>query len=126
MKTIYLTIVLAPLIGAIIAGLFDVSRRVAHTVTIVGVGIAFFLSLYVFKYIVIDGGETFNQTLYTWLVAGNIHFEVGFLVDQLTATMLLVVTFVSWMVHFTPLVTCTMIRVINAFLAISHCLPSQC
>jgi NADH-quinone oxidoreductase subunit L len=100
MKTIYLTIVLAPLIGAIIAGLFDVSRRVAHTVTITGVGVAFLLSLYVFKYIVIDGGESFNQTLYTWLVAGNIHFEIGFLVDQLTATMLLVVTFVSWMVHF--------------------------
>ncbi len=100
MKTIYLTIVLAPLIGAIIAGLFDVSRRVAHTVTIAGVGISFFLSLYVFKYIVIDGGAIFNETLYTWLVAGNIRFEVGFLVDQLTATMLLVVTFVSWMVHF--------------------------
>jgi len=100
MKNIYLAIVLAPLIGSIIAGLFNVSRRVAHTVTITGVGIAFFLSAYVFKYIVIDGGDVFNETIYTWAVIGNLNIEVGFLVDALTATMMVVVTFVSWMVHF--------------------------
>lgn len=99
METIYLAIVLAPLIGAIIAGLFNVSRCVAHTVTILGVAIACLLSAYVFKVIVLDGGEIYNQTLYTWLVVGDLRFEVGFLVDELSATMMLVVTFVSWMVH---------------------------
>ncbi|BAP57244.1 NADH-quinone oxidoreductase subunit L [Thioploca ingrica] len=99
MQNISLAIVLAPLIGAIIAGLFDVSRRVAHSVTIAAVGIAFFLSLYVFYQIVIAGHEPFNQTIYTWLVAGHIHFEIGFLIDSLTALMIVVVTFVSWMVH---------------------------
>ncbi|EIJ42764.1 proton-translocating NADH-quinone oxidoreductase, chain L [Beggiatoa alba B18LD] len=99
MQTIYLTIVLAPLVGAITAGLFSVSRRTAHTVTILGVAIACILSIFTFKYIAIDGNEPFNQTLYTWLVSGGIRFEVGFLVDTLTATMMVVVTFVSLMVH---------------------------
>ena len=99
MQNTYLAIVLAPLIGSLIAGLFNVSRRVAHRVTITAVGISFFLSLLVFWDIVIDGNGPVNQTLYTWLVAGNIHFEIGFLVDSLTALMMVVVTFVSWMVH---------------------------
>ncbi len=99
MQNVYLTIVLAPLIGSIIAGLFNVRREVAHSVTIGGVAIACLLSLYTFKYMIFDHGEVFNQTLYTWLVAGNIRFEVGFLVDALTATMMVVVTFVSLMVH---------------------------
>lgn len=99
MKSVYLAIVLAPLFGAIVAGLFNVSRRVAHSVTITGVGVSCLLSLYVFKHIIIDGGEPFNETLYTWLVAGNIRFEIGFMVDALTALMMVVVTFVAWMVH---------------------------
>lgn len=99
MQNTYLAIVLAPLIGSIIAGLFNVSRRVAHRVTITAVGISFFLSLLVFWDIVVKGNGPVNQTLYTWLVAGNIHFEIGFLVDSLTALMMVVVTFVSWMVH---------------------------
>ncbi len=101
MQTVYLTIALAPLVGAIIAGLFGpfISRSVAHTVTIAGVAISAVLSLYVFKHIVIDGGEIFNGTVYTWMVSDGIRFEIGFLVDSLTAMMMAVVTFVSLMVH---------------------------
>jgi NADH-quinone oxidoreductase subunit L len=99
MQNVSLAIVLAPLIGAIIAGLFNVSRRVAHSVTIGAVGLSFFLSLYVFYQIVIAGSEPFNETLYTWLVAGGVKLEIGFMVDSLTALMMVVVTFVSWMVH---------------------------
>ncbi|EDN70797.1 proton-translocating NADH-quinone oxidoreductase, chain L [Beggiatoa sp. PS] len=99
MQNVYLTIVLAPLVGAIIAGLFKVSRTVAHSVTIGAVGLSFILSAIVFWDIVIDGNGAFNKTLYTWLVAGNIQFEIGFLVDSLTALMMVVVTFVSLMVH---------------------------
>ncbi|MEN8216547.1 MAG: NADH-quinone oxidoreductase subunit L [Pseudomonadota bacterium] len=99
MQNVSLAIVLAPLIGAIIAGLFNVSRRVAHSVTIGAVGFSFFLSLYVFYQIVVAGSEPFNETLYTWLVAGGVKLEIGFMVDSLTALMMVVVTFVSWMVH---------------------------
>jgi NADH-quinone oxidoreductase subunit L len=99
MQNISLAIVLVPLFGAIIAGLFPVSRRVAHSVTIGGVGLSFFLSIYVFCKVVLFGEGSFNQSIYTWLEVGAIKFEIGFMVDSLTAMMMLVVTFVSWMVH---------------------------
>jgi len=101
MEQIYLAIVLAPLLGAIIAGLFgrQIGRAGAHWVTNIGVAISFVLSVLVFKHMVFDGGETFNGTVYTWMFSDGIKFQVGFLVDRLTAMMLLVVTFVSFMVH---------------------------
>ena len=101
MENIYLTIVLAPLVGAIIAGLFGkkIGRSGAHWVTIIGVAISFILSVMVFKDVIYDGAEVFNATIYTWAVSDGISFEVGFLVDSLTAVMLIVVTFVSFMVH---------------------------
>ena len=101
MEQIYLAIVLAPLFGAILAGLFgkQIGRAGAHWITNIGVAISFILSVVVFKHIVIDGAPSFNGTVYTWLVSEGIRFEIGFLVDRLTAIMLLVVTFVSLMVH---------------------------
>ncbi len=100
-EKITLLVVLAPLFGAIIAGLFggSIGRVGAHSVTILGVAVAFVLSTVVFKHIAIDGGETLNQSVYTWLVSEGIRFEVGFLIDELTAMMMVVVTFVSLMVH---------------------------
>jgi len=99
MQNVAIAIVLAPLFGAIIAGLFPVSRQTAHRVTIGAVGLSFFLSLYIFYQIVFGGHAPFNETLYTWLVAGNVHLEIGFMIDSLTTLMMVVVTFVSWMVH---------------------------
>ena len=101
MDSLLLAIPLAPLIGAIIAGLFgkSIGRAGAHIVTILGVAVAFFLSAWVFKVIAIDGAEPINHSVYTWLESGGIKFEVGFLVDNLTAMMMVVVTFVSLMVH---------------------------
>jgi len=101
MENIYLWIVLSPLIGSIIAGLFGskVGRAGAHWATIIGVAISCVLSMYVFKHINIDGGETFNASIYTWMVVDGLHLEVGFLVDELTSMMMVVVTFVSLMVH---------------------------
>jgi NADH-quinone oxidoreductase subunit L len=100
-ESIYLTIVLAPLFGAILAGVFGklIGRSGAHWVTILGVATSFVLSVYVFKYMVIDGHEPFNGPVYTWLVTDGVQMQVGFLVDRLTTLMLLVVTFVSLMVH---------------------------
>lgn len=101
MANIYLTIVLAPLVGAIVAGFFGgrIGRAGAHWVTILGVGVSTLLSLYVVKRFVFDGQEAFNGAVYTWMVTGGISFQIGFLVDKLTALMIAVVSFVSLMVH---------------------------
>lgn len=99
MQTLYLIIPLAPLFGAIVAGLFGrlVGRTGAHVVTIAGVAISFIASVLVFQDV--RAGNTFNGTVYTWMALGDLSFEVGFLIDSLTAMMMLVVTFVSLMVH---------------------------
>ena len=101
MYSVYLAIPLAPLLGALIAGLFGraIGRAGAHWVTILGVGLSTLLSLVVFMHIVVDGAEPFNGTVYTWGISDGIQFQIGFLIDRLSATMMLVVTFVSLMVH---------------------------
>jgi len=98
---VYLGIVLAPLVGALIAGLGGnaVGRSGAHWVTIIGVAVSTLLSAIAFKHVVLDGGPVFDGAVYTWAVAGGVRFEIGFLVDSLTVTMALVVSFVSLMVH---------------------------
>jgi NADH-quinone oxidoreductase subunit L len=99
-ETVLLIIVLAPLLAAIVAGLAGrvVGRIGAHTVTILGVALSFALSAYVLKQL-LDGAPTYDGSVYTWLVSDGIRMEVGFLVDHLTALMMVVVTFVSLCVH---------------------------
>ena len=101
METILLAIVLAPLTGAIIAGLFrnQIGRVGAHTVTILGVSISCVLSLYVLWQYAFDDAPVYNESVYTWMVVDGLRMEVGFLIDRLTAMMMAVVTFVSLMVH---------------------------
>jgi NADH-quinone oxidoreductase subunit L len=101
LEQIYLLIPLAPLFGAIVAGLFGrkIGRAGAHWVTIAGVTVAFVLSLVVLKHHVIDGAPVFNAAVYTWLVSDGIEFQVGFLIDNLTVLMITVVTAVSLAVH---------------------------
>ncbi|RQO82032.1 NADH-quinone oxidoreductase subunit L [Acidovorax sp. FJL06] len=96
---------LAPLAGALLAGIFGttfggnwIGRRLSHTLTILGVLVAFILSAMTLKSVALDGAR-FNETLYTWMVVGGLKMEVGFLIDSLTAMMMVVVTFVSLMVH---------------------------
>ena len=100
-----LAVPLAPLVGAALAGILGttfggnvIGRRASHTLTILGVLIAFILSASTLKSVAIDGAR-FNETLYTWMVVGGLKMEIGFLVDGLTAMMMVVVTFVSLMVH---------------------------
>ena len=101
LEKLNIAIVLAPLVGAIIAGLFGkvVGRTWSHRAAILGVAIAFLGSLVVFYQIAVSGAEVINQSVYTWAVSDGVRFEVGFLVDKLTAMMMVVVTFVSLMVH---------------------------
>jgi NADH-quinone oxidoreductase subunit L len=99
MQKLYLLVPLAPLAGAIIAGLFGkaIGRRATHTVTILGMVVCLVASFLVYQDVM--GGNIFNGPVYTWLVSGNIRFEIGFLIDPLSATMMMVVSFVSLMVH---------------------------
>ncbi len=101
MKALCLTIVLAPLIASMLAGLFGrvIGRSGSHWVTILGVAISFFLSLLVFKQVIFDQVSHTSIDIYQWLVVGDLSFKIGFLIDPLTVTMMLVVTFVSLMVH---------------------------
>jgi NADH-quinone oxidoreductase subunit L len=99
MQSVYLLAALAPLVGAILAGFFGhtIGRANSHRVTIAGVAISLLASAYVLLDVL--GGNVFNGTVYTWATIGGIRMEVGFLIDSLTATMMVVVTFVSLMVH---------------------------
>ncbi|MDD0812667.1 NADH-quinone oxidoreductase subunit L [Curvibacter sp. RS43] len=100
-----LAVPLAPLAGSFLAGVLGttfggnvIGRRATHTLAILGVFVAFVLSALTFQSVVFDGAR-FNETLYTWMVVGDLKMEVGFLIDSLTAMMMCVVTFVSLMVH---------------------------
>jgi NADH-quinone oxidoreductase subunit L len=99
-QNLLLTVPLAPLAGALIAGLAGrwVGRRGAHVFTILGVLISFICSMVVLRAVGGDGAR-FNATIYEWMVVGGLKMEIGFLVDGLTAMMMCVVTFVSLMVH---------------------------
>src|SRR5467141_3846460 len=96
---LYLLVPLAPLAGALIAGLGGrrIGRAGAHWVTIIGVAISFAASCVIFLDVL--DGAVFNGPVYTWLVSDGIRFEIGFLIDRLSALMMVVVTFVSLMVH---------------------------
>jgi NADH-quinone oxidoreductase subunit L len=99
MQKLYLLVPLAPLAGAIIAGLFGwaIGRRAAHVVTILGMLVCLAASVAVYQDVM--AGNVFNGPVYTWLASGSIRFEIGFLIDPLSATMMIVVSFVSLMVH---------------------------
>ena len=101
MDKLYLGIPLASLFGAIIAGFFgsQIGRKGAHTITILGVGTSFVLSLMALNHHVFDGAPAYNHSVYEWMVSDGIRFEVGFLIDNLTVMMMSVVTGVSLMVH---------------------------
>ena len=100
-----LAVPLAPLVGSVLAGVWGthlggnwLGRRITHSLTILGVLVAFVLSAQTLLSVAVDGAR-FNETLYTWMVVGGLKMEVGFLIDGLTAMMMCVVTFVSLMVH---------------------------
>ena len=99
MQTLYMIVPLAPLAGAVFAGLFGwlIDRTWSHRITILGVAISCVASYFVFQDV--QQGHTFNGNIYTWLTSGDMSFQIGFLIDKLSAMMMLVVTFVSLMVH---------------------------
>jgi NADH-quinone oxidoreductase subunit L len=99
MKTLYLLVPLAPLAASVVVGLFGprLGRAASHWLCILGVAAATLGSFVVFRDVA--AGNVFNGDAYTWATVGDVRLAVGFLIDPLTATMMLVVTFVSLMVH---------------------------
>jgi NADH-quinone oxidoreductase subunit L len=103
MKALYLLIPLAPLAGAIVAGLAGkaIGRAGAHWATILSVLVSFVASCVVFADVL--NGNSFNGNVYTWVTvggeAGSTALSIGFQIDRLSALMMVVVTFVSLMVH---------------------------
>ena len=100
-ETILLLIVLAPLAASVLAGFLGrwLGRALSHTLCIAGVAASFGLSAWVLAQLAGGQMEAFNGPVYTWAVSDGLHMEVGFLVDNLSALMMTVVTFVSLMVH---------------------------
>lgn len=99
MEKLYLLVPLTPLLGAIVAGLFGrfIGTTWSHRTTILLVFISLITSLVIF--VDVFQGNIYNGTVYTWMTLGETHFEVGFLIDPLSATMMVVVNLVSLMVH---------------------------
>ena len=99
MKTLYLVIALAPLVASVVVGLWGprLGRAVSHGLCIAGVAVSMAASLVVWRDV--QAGNVFNGDVYTWLASGDLKLAIGFLIDPLTATMMVVVTFVSLMVH---------------------------
>jgi len=99
MKTLYLVIALAPLVASVVVGLYGprLGRRASHWLCILGVAVSMAASIVVWRDV--QAGNVFNGDVYTWLASGDLRFAIGFLIDPLTATMMVVVTFVSLMVH---------------------------
>ncbi|MGE8227004.1 MAG: proton-conducting transporter membrane subunit, partial [Stenotrophomonas sp.] len=100
-KSLLIAVVLAPLFGSIIAGLFgrQVGRKGAQYITILGVAVSFGLSAYIFSQLLWGGAQPYNQNVYTFFEVGQYAAHVGFMIDRLTAMMMVVVTFVSLLVH---------------------------
>jgi len=98
-QALYLVVPLAPLAGALVVGLFGpkLGRAASHWLCIMGVAIALAASYFIWADV--RAGHVFNGDVYTWLQSGDFKVSVGFLIDPLTTTMMLVVTFVSLMVH---------------------------
>jgi NADH-quinone oxidoreductase subunit L len=106
LQNLLLVAAFTPLAGAVLVGLFgtqflggSLGRKASHRIAILGVFISFVASCLVAQQAFEAKDAIFNQAIYTWAVADGVKFDVGFLIDRLTVTMMLVVTFVSLMVH---------------------------
>ncbi len=99
MVQVYLLVALSPLVGAVVVGLWGpkLGKAASHWICIAGVAVATVASAFVLRDVL--AGNVYNGDLYVWMTSGGIKFAVGFLIDPLTALMMVVVTFVSLMVH---------------------------
>src|SRR5205823_8152687 len=95
MRGLYLLIALCPLAASIVVGLWGakLGRAASHWICILGVAVSFVGSGFVLRDVL--AGNAFNGDIYVWMMSGNVMFAIGWLIDILTALMMMVVTFVS-------------------------------
>lgn len=97
----YLYIALfAPLAGSLFAALFGAAPKTLWTgvVTSALLFASFLSSVTLFIYL-LQGGEALHAELMTWIAVGGLYIPFGFVVDEVSATMMVVVTTVSTVVH---------------------------
>ena len=101
MYQLSLIALLAPLCGALLAAAFGKSlgKWFTNSVTIIGVLVSLIISTLLLSILIEDSSQVLNQSIYTWMKIGELEFQLGFLIDNLTASMMFVVSFVSLMVH---------------------------
>lgn len=97
---VYLYIALfAPLVGSLFAGLFGAYPKMLFTGVIAsGLLFASFVSSAILLNYVL-AGHTVHVEMMTWIAAGDLYIPFGFVVDQVSVTMMMVVSVVSTVVH---------------------------
>lgn len=96
-----LIMTLLPLGGCLVAGLFGrlLGDKLTHRIVVAAIGASFVLSCYLFNQVVVNGANPVDHVFYVWANSGVLNFNVGFLLDNLSITMCMIVLFVSFMVH---------------------------
>ena len=102
MELIWL-IPLVPLAGFLLNGLFgkSFSKPVINTIACGSVALSFLLSLNAFFGLLRLAPESrsFEYILFSWIPSGSLNADVGFLLDPLSAVMILVVSGVGLLIH---------------------------
>jgi NADH-quinone oxidoreductase subunit L len=90
----------APFLGSLFASLFGMSERqiFVGVVASIFLFISFLSSLFLAANLFMTG-EVISVTMMDWISAGNFNVEFGFVIDQISVTMMTVVTLVSTIVH---------------------------
>jgi NADH-quinone oxidoreductase subunit L len=94
-------ILVSPLIGAILAGLFAdrVGNVGAHTLTIAGISMSFICTLIIMHSYFIMDAKVMDLTFFYWIKTDTTVFKMGVWLDKLTVIMMFIVTSVSLLVH---------------------------
>jgi len=98
-------IVLFPLLGAMVNGLFGRRLQAKFGEKLIGwvasgaILFSFLLSVAAFITVTREDGRAIMNHVYTWLEAGSLKVEVTFLFDPLSTLMLLIITGIGFLIH---------------------------
>ena len=100
MELFLYTALFAPLAGSLFAGIYGASPKniITGLVTSSLIFLSFVSSLFLFVHLY-NGGEIVHVEMMDWIMAGDLYIPFGFVVDNVSSTMMLVVTLVSTVVH---------------------------
>ena len=100
MELFLYTALFSPLVGSLFAALFAARPRtkIAGIVPSIMLGVSL-LSSTILLILVLTTGHTVHVEMMTWMATGDLYIPFGFVVDQVSVTMMMVVTLVSTVVH---------------------------